>query len=139
MLQGLCTRLGVAVPFMQPMAQHAKATLLAHAAQQLRALPVVASAAPAALLREPSAPLRPSPRVSLRASLHERVLHLLHALSDTGELLGGQVCVVHRGQTVVDAAAGRMGPVDPRPVQPSTCFQLFQAGAPCLAALVLQV
>ena len=79
------------------------------------------------------ATLRPAPK----ASLHERTLRLLHALSDSGELLGAQVCVVRHGHTLVDAAAGRMGPVDPRPVVPSTLFQLFQAGAPCLAALVL--
>ena len=35
MLQGLCTRLEVAVPFMRPMAQHAAATLLADAASPL--------------------------------------------------------------------------------------------------------
>ena len=143
MLQGLCTRLEVAVPFMRPMAQHAAATLLADAASQLLTTTATTVGQPWLQVGQPSsfrsassslkATLRPAPK----ASLHERTLRLLHALSDSGELLGAQVCVVRHGHTLVDAAAGRMGPVDPRPVVPSTLFQLFQAGAPCLAALVL--
>ena len=43
-----------------------------------------------------------------------------------------------RGKMIVDASAGRMGTVDARPVQPDTLFQLFQAGAPLLSAMVLQ-
>jgi aarF domain-containing kinase len=146
MLQGLCTRLEVAVPFMRPMAQHAAATLLADAASKLltTALTTTATAGQRWLhvgqpssFRSASSSLKATLRPAPKASLHERTLRLLHAFSDSGELLGAQVCVVRSGHTLVDAAAGRMGPVDPRPVVPNTLFQLFQAGAPCLAALVL--
>ena len=65
-------------------------------------------------------------------------MRLLTALSDTDELLGAQVCLYRHGRLLVDAAAGRMGPVDPRPVGSDALFQLFEAGAAVLAALALQ-
>lgn len=145
MLQGLCTRLQVTVPFMRPMAARARRVLLAHGAAQLKetgtgagtggggAPPVrwhatrVSSAS--SLLHRLSRPT---------TSLQERVAHLMHALVETGELLGGQCCLLQDGRPIVDVAAGRMGMIDPRPVAPSSLFQLFQAGCPLLAALVLQ-
>ena len=72
------------------------------------------------------------------SSLHEKVLRLLHSLTESGHVLGAQCSVIQRGVPVVDAAAGRMGPVDPRPVTTDGLFQLFEAGCPLLAALVLQ-
>jgi predicted unusual protein kinase regulating ubiquinone biosynthesis (AarF/ABC1/UbiB family) len=78
MLQGLCTRLEVAVPFMRPMAQHAAATLLADAASQLltTALTTTATAGQRWLhVGQPSsfrsassslkATLRPAPKASI--------------------------------------------------------------------------
>jgi len=60
------------------------------------------------------------------------------ALSDTGEMLGGQACLIVNGKTVVDAAIGQMGAVDPRPVRSDTLFQLFGASSPLLSTLVLK-
>ena len=68
----------------------------------------------------------------------ERTLRLLHALADTAEVVGAQVCLFVEGRCVVDAAAGRMGLVDARPVRPDSLFQLFEAGSPPLAVLALQ-
>jgi len=72
------------------------------------------------------------------AGPQQRTQQLLSALASTGELLGAQACLIVRGKMIVDASAGRMGTVDARPVQPDTLFQLFQAGAPLLSAMVLQ-
>ena len=80
----------------------------------------------------------PSPGWVPRSALQERVYRLLQALSDTGELLGAQVCLCRRGRVLVDAAFGRMGPVDPRPVAHDSLFQLFAAGSPLLATIALQ-
>ena len=77
-------------------------------------------------------------RASASAGPQQHAQQLLSALASTGELLGAQACLVVRGKTVVDASAGRMGTVDARPVRPDTLFQLFQAGAPLLSAMVLQ-
>ena len=65
-------------------------------------------------------------------------MRLLTALSDTGEILGAQACLVYNGKTVVDACAGVMGPIDPRPVAPDSLFQLHGAASPLLAALALK-
>ena len=72
------------------------------------------------------------------SALQERVLRLMHGLAATGELLGGQACLIHNGRLLVDVAAGTMGPVDPRPVRTDSLFQLFAAGSPLLATLALQ-
>ena len=48
------------------------------------------------------------------------------------------MCVIRRGSILVDAAAGRFGPVDPRPVRPDSLFQLFGAGSPLLTTIALQ-
>ncbi|CAK0910249.1 unnamed protein product, partial [Prorocentrum cordatum] len=78
MLQGLCTRLGVSVPFMRPMALHARQFLLASArGAEAAARPPRPAAA---LLPQQSCVPRPP-----AASLQDRALALLHALAETGE------------------------------------------------------
>ena len=65
-------------------------------------------------------------------------MRLLTALCETGEVLGAQACLVCNGKTVVDAAAGVMGSIDPRPVSVDSLFQLYGAGSPLLATLALK-
>ena len=65
-------------------------------------------------------------------------MRLMVALSDTGELLGCQACLVVNGKVLVDAAAGRMGPVNPRPVRTDTLFQLYGAGSALLSTIALR-
>ena len=123
MLQGLATNLGVSLSFMPILSGWAAKTLLEHRRAQL----------------QPSAPLRsPPPSAPPRSALQERALRLLHALADTDELLGAQVSLVRRGVVLVDAAVGRLGAVDPRPVRTNSLFQLFEAGSPVLATIALQ-
>ncbi len=49
-----------------------------------------------------------------------------------------KVCVIYRGERLVDLCAGTQGPLDPRPVRPSTLFCVFSAGkALCSTAVHL--
>ena len=140
MIQGLATRLGVQdVKLLAPMTTRARQTLLAHAtASAHQHAPQLRSSSANDYQANGWRPVgRLAPPVASPA--HERVLWLMHALVDTGQMLGGQCCVYLHGERVVDAAAGRMGPVDPRPVEPASLFQLFQAGCPLLATLVLRL
>ncbi|KAL3918889.1 MAG: hypothetical protein SGPRY_005832 [Prymnesium sp.] len=73
-----------------------------------------------------------------KAHPRARSLRLMHALVATGELLGAQLCLMLDGRRVVDVACGCMGPVDPRPVEQSSLFQVFEAGSAVIASLVLQ-
>ena len=43
----------------------------------------------------------------------------MRSLVDSGEILGAQCAVYVGGSCVVDAACGRLGPVDARPVRPA--------------------
>ena len=164
MLQGLATNLGVSLSFMPLLARWAQQTLLENARAELvatarrtqTALPITLPTSPLPTSPLPSSrapwysPMllsrsvdeaSPSPGTLLQAprtSLQERVLRLLTALADTDELLGAQVCVYRHGRLLVDAAMGRMGPVDPRPVQSDSLFQVFEGGSPLLATLALQ-
>ena len=123
MLHTLCGQLhSDAVPLVTTLATCAAQALLAHAHSTMD---VSAS---------PSTPPRPAPA----STLQERALRLMHALYDTGELLGAQGCLIVNGRVLVDAAAGQMSTIDPRPVRPDDLFQLFGAGSPLLATLVLQ-
>ena len=78
-----------------------------------------------------------APRASPTSSVQERVMRLMQALVDTGELLGAQACLIVNGKVLVDAAAGQLGVVDPRPVRSESLFQLFGAGSSLLATLAL--
>ena len=44
----------------------------------------------------------------------------------------------HESLLVVDAAVGRMGPIDPRPVGTDTLFQVYEAGNPLLSTVALK-
>ena len=74
-----------------------------------------------------------------RGSLQRRVERLLAALTDTSALLGAQVAVYHDGNLVVDASCGRRAPTDAAAVDGSDLFQVFEAGAPVVAALAVRL
>ena len=119
----------------EPMATCASQALLTHARRQLQQLAEEAgSASEAAAILGDAPPPRPPPT----SGLQERVMRLMVALSDTGELLGCQACLVVNGKVLVDAAAGRMGPVNPRPVRTDTLFQLYGAGSALLSTIALR-
>jgi CubicO group peptidase (beta-lactamase class C family) len=58
-------------------------------------------------------------------ALNEKVCRLLEDQISRGTQLGTQVAAYQRGDQVVDAWAGQMGPEDARPVRPDTLFSSF--------------
>jgi CubicO group peptidase (beta-lactamase class C family) len=72
--------------------------------------------------------------------IDERLQGKVRALVDeqlaTGAQIGVQVCVYKDGERVVDLWAGKMGPKDPRPVQPNTLFSSFSTTKGVAAAAV---
>ncbi|CAN0464708.1 unnamed protein product, partial [Ectocarpus sp. 12 AP-2014] len=119
LLRGLAARLQVRQRYMDIMAPYATKALREMVPAEERATQA----------------LYPSPVLSL---VEIKVRKLLEGLVERGQITGCQVCVIYRGQTLVDLCAGTQGPVDPRPVRPSTLFCVFSAGkAVCSTAVHL--
>lgn len=59
--------------------------------------------------------------------LERRVGILLQSLFERGLVLGCQVAVHRAGECLVDAAVGKMGPTDARPVSPDSLFCAYTA------------
>lgn len=100
----------------------------------LASLPQEAREDPSQCLSVRSAPLIPSrvptPPPSTTgmhgaSELGDALRGVLGNLLHARRLLGAQVCVRVGGEAVADLAAGKLGPVDPRPVQPDTAFPLL--------------
>ena len=121
MIQGLGTSIGGSAPILAPMVERARHELCIAAARDLGDTP-------------PPPPPRPPPSTSLQ----ERMLRLMDALRSIGQLVGAQVCVVHGGRTIVDAALGSFGPATPRPVDAGTLFQAPDARCNPLPSLLLR-
>ena len=135
-LRALSAQLRCNSALLEPMITCATQTVLAHARAELAAPAATSVAATAAGASTGGAAA--TPRSPPTSALQERAMRLMAALSDTGEMLGGQACLIVNGKTVVDAAIGQMGAVDPRPVRSDSLFQLFGAGSPLLSTLVLK-
>src|SRR5215217_6824700 len=58
-------------------------------------------------------------------ALNGKVLELVQRQIERGEQLGVQVAAYRHGEQIVDVAAGKMEPDDPRPVQADTLFSSF--------------
>ena len=157
MLQGLATNLGVSLSFIAPLARWAQQTLLEEARRHQRladarceaaAQRLQVSVAAAQAVSPIGGPLLGtavaaggSPRsraAAPRSPLEERILRVLQAQLDTDVLLGAQVCAYRQGKCVLDASAGRLAPLDVRPVQCDSLFELFEASSPILAVVALQ-
>ena len=114
MLQGMCARLRVGVPFMQPMAIHARRFLLEQAAARLPP--------PTPSVHPPHAPPPPhGGRAALRRSgsgamtrllaapstpLQDRVAHLMHALAQTGSVAAAPATALAEGAAARGTAGG---------------------------------
>lgn len=94
------------------------------AGDPLQCLPV--RSAPVAPPRDaPATVPRPLGGMHGTSQMEDALRGVLGNLMHARRLLGAQVCVRVGGQTVADLAAGKLGPVDPRPVQPDTVFPLL--------------
>ncbi|KJE88683.1 ABC1 family protein [Capsaspora owczarzaki ATCC 30864] len=119
LLRGLCSAVDVRLPYLSVMTPYARLALLDKFPHSQHARHVVF----------------PSP---VPSSLDTRVRRLLHELHQREEFVGIQVAVFRQGVQIVDACAGTLGTVDPRPVRPDSLFNVFSATKP-VAALAVHV
>lgn len=68
--------------------------------------------------------------------LQEGVQALLAELCSSGATLGASVCVFHEGCLLVNAWAGELGSLDPRPVRADSLYSAFSCGKAVLSLLV---
>jgi aarF domain-containing kinase len=108
MLRGMCSRLEVSYPYLKTMALAARETLKESVPPEEHATEFV----------HPSA-------AAVNSPLQSRLIEALHQLKDEGHVVGLQVCVLEKGKEIAQVAAGTMGTANPRPVTPSTLFNVF--------------
>eukprot|EP00521_Asterionellopsis_glacialis_P006022 CAMPEP_0195281418 /NCGR_PEP_ID=MMETSP0707-20130614/737_1 /TAXON_ID=33640 /ORGANISM="Asterionellopsis glacialis, Strain CCMP134" /LENGTH=978 /DNA_ID=CAMNT_0040340301 /DNA_START=58 /DNA_END=2994 /DNA_ORIENTATION=+ len=122
MLRGLCSRLDVAYPYLNTMANAARQTLQEAVPPEERAQGLI----------HPSAQ-------ALDTSLQQRLVEAVRQLQQNDEMVGLQVCVISQGQEVANIASGVLGTANPRPVTPSTLFCVFSVSKAILTIGVLRL
>ena len=118
MLRGLCSSLEVRHPYLATMAASARVTLR-------ETVPRAEHAAAAVF---------PTPRGLEDSPLQARLEGVAATLVARGEAVGMQVVVRQHGAVLADVAAGTLGVADPRPVTPSSLFNVFSVSKAVLAA-----
>jgi len=68
--------------------------------------------------------------------LQNKIYDELKELNSKEQLLGMQVAAMHKGSFIVDISAGTLGVADPRPVEPSTLFNVFSVTKGITATLM---
>mmetsp|Transcript_10563 Transcript_10563/g.21084 ORF Transcript_10563/g.21084 Transcript_10563/m.21084 type:complete len:951 (+) Transcript_10563:196-3048(+) len=121
MLKGMCTHLDVAHPYLETMAAAALQTLRDDVPREEHAATTV----------HPDA-------ATLSTPLQRRLVAALEQFP--AEELGGlQICILHKGRRVADVAAGTLGTANPRPVAPSTLFNVFSVSKGILSIALLRL
>lgn len=110
LLKGLCSTLEMEFPYLKTMADSAKKTVEASVPEEEHATSIIY-------------PVKCAPTTN--KLLQQRIEELAESLYKQDEVLGLQVVVMQQNKELVNVAAGRLGPVDPRPVSPSTIFNVF--------------
>ena len=117
MLRGLCSSLEVRHPYLSTMAGAARVTLR-------EAIPRAEHA---------TFTVYPTPRVLVSSALQRRLEAVAASLVVRGEVVGLQVAVRQHGEVLANVAAGTLGTADPRPVRPSSLFNVFSVSKVVLA------
>eukprot|EP00977_Amphora_coffeiformis_P021101 scaffold8828_cov204-Amphora_coffeaeformis.AAC.22 len=125
MLRGLCSRLDVRYPYLETMAKAASRTLRESIPEHERA-------------RGPIYNLSHGQQ-GIDANLQTKLAQLATELTDNGDVVGMQVCVVHRGWTIANIAAGTLGTGNSRPVTPSSLFNIFSVSKAVLTSGALRM
>lgn len=130
-LQGLCSGLGVQLPFLSILAKHARLALL-------HEIPSPA--------RSPHAFMPACGTIGERTCigpLQDQLGRLLSEFCRNGRALGVQACVVASGtggpRMLANVAAGILGPLDPRPIGLDTLFVTHGLAQLPLAVTLLQL
>jgi len=108
MLRGLCSRLDIQYPYLKTMATAARKTLCDSVPVDERAKDLI----------HPSCG-------RIKTPMQQRLVDALKQLNEEGHMIGLQVCVLQHGKEIVNIAAGVIGIANPRPVTPSTLFNVF--------------
>jgi CubicO group peptidase (beta-lactamase class C family) len=122
MLRGMCSRLDVSYPYLKTMAMAARETLMADVPVEEHATGLI----------HPSSHLISTP-------LQLRLIEAIHQLHIEGHMIGLQVCVLKHGKAIAQVAAGTMGSANPRPVTPSTLFNIFSVSKGVLTIGLLRL
>lgn len=109
MLRGLCSRLEVSYPYLKTMAMAAKNTLQTSVPEEEHATDFI----------------HYSTKSAVATPMQIRLIEALHQLKAEGHVAGVQVCVLKHGKEVAQLAAGTLGTSNPRPVTPTTLFNVF--------------
>jgi aarF domain-containing kinase len=122
MLKGLCSRLDVAHPYLNTMANAARQTLREAVPIDDRADRLIHSSAD-----------------TIDTPLQRRLIDAVHQLQDQDEMVGLQVCVLSQGKELANIAGGVLGTANPRPVTPSTLFCVFSVSKALLSIGMLRL
>lgn len=125
MLRGLCSRLEVRYPYLERMAEAAGETLRESVPKHEHALGTV---------YEPKAG-----EPVVRTPMQDRLCRVVAELIDEEHAIGLQVTVIHQDEVVANIAAGTLGTVNPRPVLPTSLFNVFSVSKAVLATGVLKL
>jgi len=121
-LKGLCSRLDVAYPYLTTMAGAARETLKAAVPITDWATQIIHASADA-----------------IETPLQQRLKQAVRQLYGDGQMVGLQICVIHKGRLAANIAGGVLGTANPRPVTPSTLFNVFSVGKAVLAIAMLRL
>ena len=120
MLRGLCSRLQVSYPYLQGMAKAAAETLREAVPEDERAKTLV------------HAPVQ-----HLDTHLQRCIERVAEELLQNDQAVGLQVFVIQNGEILANVAAGTLGTVNPRPVTPTSLFNVFSVSKAILSTGVL--
>ena len=120
MLRGLCSKLEVRYPYLATMAEAASETLRHAVPEHERAVELI----------HPSAH-------EIDTNLQKKIRDAALDVIKGDHAVGMQVCVVSNGAIVANVAAGTLGTANPRPVTPSSLFNVFSVSKAVLATGVL--
>jgi len=122
MLRGLCSQLDISYPYLKTMAEAAKETIKASVPLDEHADGLVHHSAN-----------------TVSTNLQRRILNILPQIEREGHMVGLQLCVLKDGQEIVNVAAGTVGIANPRPITPSTLFNVFSVSKGVLTIGVLRL
>jgi aarF domain-containing kinase len=122
MLRGLCSQMDVSYPYLRTMALAARQTLR-------ESVPLDEHA---------ECLIHPSSH-QINTKLQQRLVDQIRDTEREGHMIGLQVCVVKHGKEVANVAAGTLGTSNPRPVTPSTLFNIFSVSKGILAIGLLRL
>jgi len=122
MLRGLCSQMNISYPYLKTMATVSKEAII--------------SSVP---LNEHADALIHSSASNVNTTLQQKLLNVLPLIEQEDHMVGLQICVLQGGKEIANIAAGTLGVANPRPVTPSTLFNIFSVSKGILTIGVLRL